>query len=127
MSGRRSWIASALSCLYRIRLSAFIKFLLASSFIVWGSVYMYYKGENDYNMFYVAGQCLWKSYGNLENYVKSGREFQCVTDILQLSSDSHGGFFDVNFPTDKVDGLPLHLFFFGHFVCIFYSCHFLFR
>ncbi len=63
---------------------------------------MYFKGESDYNMVYVAGQCLWKSYGNLETYVKSGREFPCLTSILRLSSESHGGFFDANFPTDKV-------------------------
>jgi hypothetical protein len=102
MFGRRSFADFASRCSHRIRLSAAIKLLLVASFIVWGSVLMYYKGESDYNMFYVAGQCIWKSYGNLEKYVKSGSEFSCLTNVLQRSSDSHGGFFDANFPTDKV-------------------------
>ncbi len=63
---------------------------------------MYFKGEDDYNMFYVTGQCLWKSYGNLEQYSKSGREFSCLTNILMQASEEHGGFFDASFPTDKV-------------------------
>ncbi len=104
MSRGSSWPESALRCACRSRLSALFKFLLAASFIVWGSVYMYYTGESNYNVVYVATQCLWKSYGNLETYVKSGRDFPCLTSILQLSSDSHGGFFDANFPTDKVRG-----------------------
>jgi len=62
---------------------------------------MYFKGEDDYNFFYVAGQCIWKSYGNLEEYSKSGREYPCVSSILQQSSKNHAGFFDASFPTDK--------------------------
>ena len=50
------------------------------------------EGESDYNIVDVAGQCLWKSYESLETYVKSGREFPCLTSILRLSSESHGGF-----------------------------------
>jgi hypothetical protein len=103
MLGRSSLAELLLRCSHRVRFSAAFKFLLVASFIVWGCFFMYYKGESDYNMVYVAGQCLWKSYGNLEKYSKSGLEFPCVTNVLQRSSqDSHGGFFDTEFPTDKV-------------------------
>ena len=101
--GCSRWAESLLRCSYRVRLKAAFKFLLVASFFVWGCVVMYYKGESDYNMVYVAGQCIWKSYGNLEKYYKSGLEFPCLTNVLQRSSqDSHGGFFDAEFPTDKV-------------------------
>ena len=101
MAGRWSLADFCLSCAYRIRWPL-LKVLLAASIITYGCVHMYFKGEDDYNMFYVTGQCLWKSYGNLEQYSKSGRHFPCLTNILMLASQKHGGFFDASFPTDKV-------------------------
>jgi hypothetical protein len=106
MAGRRSLAESCILCAYRIRLPL-LKFFVAASIIIYGCVYMYFKGEDDYNMFYVAGQCMWKSYGNLEHYSKSGRDFPCLTNILLLASQQHGGFFDASFPTDKVNWFGL--------------------
>jgi hypothetical protein len=99
-------VESCILCAYRIRLPL-LKFIVAASIIIYGCVYMYFKGEDDYNMFYVAGQCMWKSYGNLEQYSKSGRDFPCLTNILHLTTQQHGGFFDASFPTDKVNGFGL--------------------
>jgi hypothetical protein len=101
MVGRWSLADSCLLCAYRSRLPV-LKVLVAASIITYGCIFMYFKGEDDYNMFYVTGQCLWKSYGNLEQYSKSGREFPCLTNILMQASEEHGGFFDASFPTDKV-------------------------
>lgn len=55
MSRRSTWAQVLLRCAYRARLSVAFKFFVAASLIVWGSVFMYFKGESDYNMFYVAG------------------------------------------------------------------------
>ena len=101
MSSHSNCAKSLLRSASRIRLPLVLRFLIATTLIIWGCVYMYFKGEDDYNFFYVAGQCFWKSYGNLEQYSKSGREYPCVSSILQQSSKNHAGFFDASFPTDK--------------------------
>jgi hypothetical protein len=104
-SGRSNWAKSLLVYASRIQSlassSAALRFLFAATLIVWGCIYLFIRGKYDNNFFYVMVQCLWKSYGSLEQYSKSGREFSCVSSILQQSSKNHAGFFDASFPTDK--------------------------
>jgi len=95
-------LSSALRCATGSRVPLAFRVLLAVSVVVWGGIFMYFRGEHDNNMVYVASQCMWKSYANLEQYSKSGRVFPCVSSILQQAPGQHGGFFDANFPTDKV-------------------------
>jgi hypothetical protein len=103
-SDSSSWSKCLLLCASRIRLPLALKFLFAATIIIWGCIYMYIRGQNDNNFFYVVAQCFWKSYGSLEQYSKSGHEYPCVSSILQQSTN-HGGFFDASFPTDKVLGI----------------------
>ena len=55
MTRQSTWAEALFRCAYRARLSVAFKCFVAASLIVWGSVIMYFKGESDYNMFYVAG------------------------------------------------------------------------
>ena len=57
--------------------------------------------QSETGFVYTLGQCLWRTYGSVDEYSKSGTVYDSVTAVFTAQDSGGAGFFSARLPTDK--------------------------